>query len=1097
MNKKHQIRNNLAETARTIKGATVLLGSLLWLTICLVSWFGLFLLDNLFRLPPALRFPLSVAGGTLTVYGVFRYILNPALRKHSEERTAIELEGRYDISGNLLINACQMELQELSSNEMVFAGHTMERSLTRMSGISNASLWNAATLKKWAAAAALAALAWLVYSIALPHQTANAFMRYAMPLSDVPPVGLVTVYTTPATDVTICENGDLTVSVRIAQRNRTDQLDIAPLIAWAEGDADVRTGQLPVDNAVMPADETRPGTYSYTFRMIRRPFSFRVFAADTYSRSIHVNVRPLPRIVSSLFRILPPGYTGLPTKELPGPPASVSCYAGSSLEIVLSLDQAAETVSLHAAQGASALTLNKGLWTTVTRIDTSGSYTIDLTASFITNNTTIAAGDVTIEPDLTPMIDFALDNRNLLLDPGEKLVLPLSASDDLGVKQIDITARPVEREDKETLLKSWKYMGPPGRTGQIRETLTRTADNELFEPGIAYIIRAVCYDFSPGGKPGRSRPVIVRVKSWRDLHVPDSHPLAAAFRLLRKTIEEQKRANDLTEKLRVHLNDALEGNNVDKHRGAMTAQQGRAQGAGRNTLRRFKGDKSCEPHVKEFLETLINREMPWVLADIAKLNANDPNTLPHSISPIAKRQEHILTGLISLLGEIARTAEKSRDKADKRADESTPSVTAEDVGKTLKDDLKDFIRAQERIIEKTRDLMDETPEDLTDEEEEILGELAREEAKWARFLKDKLTDFSKLPMQDFADGSIAEEFNEVLQEVKLAAKSLYEKNIEIAVPQEQSGLESAEELVHNLEKWLPDTPDNIKWSMEEPPGAADVPMAELPGELEDIVGELLDKEEEMTEDVEDITSSWMDSIDKGAGWDAADGPISSMSAKGVTGNRLPNEMEIGGRSGEGRSGRSHGQMVEETAEGKGGRETPTRLTPSPFEPGSIEDSKMEDTGGATGGGKLSGFTQEGLRGPAPTPRLDKMVRLAGQQAKIRQDAETLALRLRRYNLPTGDLEVSINTMKQFETAARSGNGQVVRSSFSRIVDALYEARSVIRVEAGLHRDSSKLPKWARDEIMSGFREGVPRGYEDMVSEYFRVMAERPIAGGNQ
>ena len=68
----------------------------------------------------------------------------------------------------------------------------------------------------------------------------------------------------------------------------------------------------------------------------------------------------------------------------------------------------------------------------------------------------------------------------------------------------------------------------------------------------------------------------------------------------------------------------------------------------------------------------------------------------------------------------------------------------------------------------------------------------------------------------------------------------------------------------------------------------------------------------------------MDSLDKGAGWGAADGPISNMSARGVTGNTLPNNMEISGRSGEGRSGRSSGQMVEATAEGKGGRKTPSR-----------------------------------------------------------------------------------------------------------------------------------------------------------------------------
>ena len=54
--------------------------------------------------------------------------------------------------------------------------------------------------------------------------------------------------------------------------------------------------------------------------------------------------------------------------------------------------------------------------------------------------------------------------------------------------------------------------------------------------------------------------------------------------------------------------------------------------------------------------------------------------------------------------------------------------------------------------------------------------------------------------------------------------------------------------------------------------------------------------------MEDVTSGLGDSMDKGVGWDAMDGPISDFSAKGVTGNQLPNSNEMGGRSGEGRSG---------------------------------------------------------------------------------------------------------------------------------------------------------------------------------------------------
>ena len=102
-----------------------------------------------------------------------------------------------------------------------------------------------------------------------------------------------------------------------------------------------------------------------------------------------------------------------------------------------------------------------------------------------------------------------------------------------------------------------------------------------------------------------------------------------------------------------------------------------------------------------------------------------------------------------------------------------------------------FIAAQRKVIDRTKTLLNQGPEDLTRDEEKILGDLAREEAKWAAFFEEKLTAFSKLPLQDFADGSLAKEVNEVFMEVKQAAKSLYEQRMEMAVPQEQSGLENA------------------------------------------------------------------------------------------------------------------------------------------------------------------------------------------------------------------------------------------------------------------------------------------------------------------
>jgi len=39
----------------------------------------------------------------------------------------------------------------------------------------------------------------------------------------------------------------------------------------------------------------------------------------------------------------------------------------------------------------------------------------------------------------------------------------------------------------------------------------------------------------------------------------------------------------------------------------------------------------------------------------------------------------------------------------------------------------------------------------------------------------------------------------------------------------------------------------------------------------------------------------------------------------------------------------------------------------------------------------------------------------------------------------------------------------------------------------------KLPPWYRDEIKTGLSDGVPKGYEEMVSEYFKTLAEQKTA----
>ena len=56
------------------------------------------------------------------------------------------------------------------------------------------------------------------------------------------------------------------------------------------------------------------------------------------------------------------------------------------------------------------------------------------------------------------------------------------------------------------------------------------------------------------------------------------------------------------------------------------------------------------------------------------------------------------------------------------------------------------------------------------------------------------------------------------------------------------GLKLAKEINSNIEKWLLETPDRLKWTQEDQLQRTEAPMAELPTELEDMVGDLMEQE---------------------------------------------------------------------------------------------------------------------------------------------------------------------------------------------------------------------------------------------------------------
>ncbi|MCX7427017.1 MAG: hypothetical protein NTW96_15505 [Planctomycetia bacterium] len=723
--------------------------------------------------------------------------------------------------------------------------------------------------------------------------------------------------------------------------------------------------------------------------------------------------------------------------------------------------------------------------------------------------------------DRPPTVELLKPDKQATAAPGDALGVTIRGADDHGLGRVRLEMRIKNADDADTgdapgaapeRVKEWTgpfevkagERGERGKDAENKVVLEHKLplDPNRVKPGQTVLVRAVAWDrrdvdMSQWGLDLKPQET---AGPWHAVRIIDKQDKAATtveemdnlrtavYKILTAQIQAQVRAATIpktAEPVRAStLADAVRTAQVDIQR--TTIGLVKSVGETDNPQRRAIRGVLHELTVGPMLDAVRQCD--------ALIKIRDPGGFARPATELTGTQGRIIDALRTLLDVARRAQTEALAEMTKRPGGDLP----DDVRKKLeatRDKLEEFLKQQKKVIEATENLAKKPVEDYTEEEKELMKQLAATEDDWSRFMKDFHSDMSKLAEQDFANPSMLKELNEVQTELKMAEDALTKKAADIAVPLEQLGYERAEEIKTNMEKWLPDKPDRERWSQEESLTDQDkeAPMAELPGELEDLVGELAEKEEDLFDEMEDVSSSAADSLDKGAGWDALDGPISNMSAKGATGNQLPNTSEMSGRSGEGRSGKSSGEFVGDEAVGKGGRKTPSRLTADPNEKGQIKDHSKDPVGGATGGGKESGQGGEGLEGPQPRqPGPRDLQRLAGKQAALRNKAEGVDVQLSITNFHHTDLKKMIEVMAQVESDLKAGRYQNALRQRQVLAEGLGDLKRYVEGEVQIRQDTSvNVPGDIQKEILGGMQDPSPPGWEEMNRRYF----ERLSAGG--
>jgi len=417
----------------------------------------------------------------------------------------------------------------------------------------------------------------------------------------------------------------------------------------------------------------------------------------------------------------------------------------------------------------------------------------------------------------------------------------------------------------------------------------------------------------------------------------------------------------------------------------------------------------------------------------------------------------------------------------------------------IREKLDALVEQQRAVVEKSKELA--SKDEFSPEDVAMAKELAAEKAAIEKLIEKMLKDahaFPDLkPMNELRE-ELTKIYEDVIQQDTAQALAGELKPSEIAVQKEESLLEAMEkaaETAEDMEMWLPDKNETTKWLMEnfDLTEMPEIPNLPLPDAFTDLVGDLLQKQEGLEEQVQDAASNNAFAVNPANGWEVADGPMPGFNAQGKSGNTPPNKNEQTGRSSGGREGMSSGEMVNQRADKLEGSSIDARRTNDPMQKGRVQDDGPPSDAKATGGGKAGGASQRaGMTGEAPLRSVnapDQILNdaLAAEQALLAQQTAKSYATARLFYLRTGTMPEVVRLMDESREALAAGRLAEYQALHRRIVAGLREIGESSSTDDVKVFGGEKSRFVGEKRLPGGADVAVPAGFQQPVDDYFRSL----------
>lgn len=1100
-----QLLASLNTLRKQWRGRKLIEGVLLTLAGLLAAAGLATLADNLFHPGQFVRVLLFLGLLAGTAVLAFRYVVRFALEDRRDDFFAALVEEKHPTLRNRLINALQLGRGNQDGHSPVLIEKIVGDAADATADMELGKAIDPRPLRKALIVFAGVAVWVALYGLIFPERFSNGLRRVLMPLSDIPAYTRTRIADVRPGSTRVPEGDSFLIEAKAE--------GVVPASATLHRQLNGRWQEIP-----MQPDPASPDTFRVELKAVTESFPYHVAAGDGTSKTYTIDVVQRPQVKAVRLTYADPDYTEQPPRSIDAADGQITAVAGTTVTLHVQSSKPLRWAKLVLKQGKGQNLLSpeeegpvirlargddEATWTGTFVMSAAGAklpggivhpivegpdtYQIQLMDTEGYGNADPLWRTIQVLRDQAPSVRITRPAKDKLsVRPTEKLAIEVQAHDDFGVGEVRLLYRLADDREPRPLA-TFPSAGP-AQPEPAPNVFTWDLAGLKLRGGELIQFWAVATDRNTVTGPGRGE------SSKVTLFVQGTEPAAERLKealgnyaaVLEELIRLQTENRTKTDLLK--LDDTAEDRKPAAAFAPLLKRQTLIRGQTHSLARAMEADgvplRTMVQELDDLRAGLMGRAVKLFEQGQGSEAAAKADEFRAASLPV---QDQIIDQLKAMLARLQKN-EQAKKALERMA--KTDKPTHDKLNTTLADLLKDLdkhLKDSTQLASKFEKLPKKPGDDLKNDPDALKAvkeydEFKKRTEKWT---KESVNEMTKLGTGFVDDFNLRKDANRIFEEIEAKAK---QKAANLDVSLEDLGAGLATKMKEDLEMWLPDMADNVKWLQEEPKQNKPfkVPEMPLPKALEDLIGELLQKADKFDEEADDVTSAWADNLDQ-AGWGVSDGPISSFSAKGKTGNDQPNSQEANGRSGDGRRGKSAGQMVGDTSRALPGRKTPARVGNEKYEPGAIKQEGSADPNGATGGGKKAGAGRIGLQGGTPPDVAKDVGRLNEKQSGLREKAEQVARKLDEKGYSTVKLKEAIELMKPAD-AGRDLRYEDVAKKRKEALQKLRGAFGDVDPTAATISRSRDLPPELRQELLQGHDEGYPAGYENLLKNYYKKLA---------